>query len=127
MIAPARHPRIDEPVKTRRQIFDHTGRLPSPRTGNGRHHPQSAAGPTFMREPCGLTEAERAALDALLTVDPELHRSRFAWLRDYSESPAPSNILELLNRLEYVRGVEGGPNSGHSAATECRLRAPTIP
>src|SRR4051812_31034135 len=24
-------------------------------------------------------------------------------------------------------GVEGGPNSGHSAATECRLRAPTIP
>src|SRR3954471_14490122 len=51
MIAPARHPRIDEPVETRRQIFDHTGRLPSPRTGNGRHHPQSAAGPTFMREP----------------------------------------------------------------------------
>src|SRR3954462_860477 len=52
MITPARHPRIDEPVETRRQIFDHTGRLPSPRTGNGRHHPQSAAGPTFMREPC---------------------------------------------------------------------------
>jgi hypothetical protein len=38
----------------------------------------------------GLTEAERAAFDALLTVDPELRRSRFAWLRDYSESPAPS-------------------------------------
>src|SRR3954470_2659606 len=52
MIAPARHPRIDEPVETRRQIFDHTARLPSPRTGNGWHHPQSAAGPMFMREPC---------------------------------------------------------------------------
>ena len=51
----------------------------------------------------GLTEAEREALDALLAVDPELRRSRFAWLRDYSESPAPSNIIELLNRLEYVR------------------------
>jgi hypothetical protein len=57
----------------------------------------------------GLTGAERAALDALLTVDPELRRSRFAWLRDYSESPAPSNILELLNRLEYVRGLKIGP------------------
>jgi len=35
----------------------------------------------------GLTEAEREGLDALLAVDPELRRSRFA-LRDYSESPA---------------------------------------
>ena len=31
------------------------------------------------------------------------------WLRDYSESPAPSNILELLNRLEYLRGLKIGP------------------
>jgi TnpA family transposase len=58
----------------------------------------------------GLTGDERAALDALLTVDPELRRSRFAWLRDYSESPAPSNILELLNRLEYVRGLKIDPD-----------------
>jgi hypothetical protein len=58
----------------------------------------------------GLTEAEREALDALLTVDPELRRSRFAWLRDYSESPAPSNIIELLNRLECVRGLKIGPD-----------------
>jgi TnpA family transposase len=57
----------------------------------------------------GLTEAERAALNALLTVDPELRRSRFAWLRDYSESPAPSNILELLSRLEYARGLRIDP------------------
>ena len=34
-----------------------------------------------------------------------MRRSRFAWLRDYPESPAPSNMLELLNRLEYVRGL----------------------
>ena len=40
-----------------------------------------------------------------LTVDPELRRSRFAWLRDYSESPAPSNIVALLDRLEYARGL----------------------
>jgi hypothetical protein len=31
----------------------------------------------------GLTAAERAALEKLLTIDPELRRSRFAWLRDY--------------------------------------------
>ena len=57
----------------------------------------------------GLTEAERAALNALLTVDPELRRSRFAWLRDYSESPAPFNILELLSRLEYARALKIDP------------------
>ena len=53
----------------------------------------------------GLTETERVALEALLTLDPEVHRSRFAWLRDYAESPAPSNMIELLDRLEYVRGL----------------------
>jgi TnpA family transposase len=53
----------------------------------------------------GLTDAERDALESLLTVDPEVHRSRFAWLRDYSESPAPSNIIALLDRLEFVRGL----------------------
>ena len=57
----------------------------------------------------GLTETEREALEALLAVDPDLRRSRFAWLRDYSESPAPSNILELLDRLDYVRGLGIGP------------------
>ena len=54
MIAPACRPRIDKPVKARRQIFNHAAHLPSPRTGNGRHHPQSAAGLTFMREPWDL-------------------------------------------------------------------------
>jgi hypothetical protein len=53
----------------------------------------------------GLTEAARNALDRLLKVDPDLRRSRFAWLRDYSESPAPTNIIALLDRLEYVRGL----------------------
>ena len=27
----------------------------------------------------------------------------FAWLRDHPESPAPSNMIEPLDRLEYVR------------------------
>jgi TnpA family transposase len=57
----------------------------------------------------GLTDSERDALEGLLTVDPEVRRSRFAWLRDYSESPAPSNLIALLDRLEYARGLRIGP------------------
>jgi TnpA family transposase len=53
----------------------------------------------------GLTDAARDALENLLTSDPALRRSRFAWLRDYAESPAPTNLLALLDRLEYVRGL----------------------
>jgi TnpA family transposase len=53
----------------------------------------------------GLTDATREALEKLLTFDPALRRSRFAWLRDYPESPAPTNLLALLDRLEYVRGL----------------------
>ncbi|OYV53855.1 MAG: DDE transposase, partial [Acidiphilium sp. 20-67-58] len=39
---------------------------------------------TFEALATGMSDAERAALTELLTVDPELRRSRFAWLRDYS-------------------------------------------
>src|SRR4051794_19683970 len=53
MIALACYPRIGEPVETRRQTFDHAACLPSPRTGNGWHDPQSAVGSRLMREPCG--------------------------------------------------------------------------
>src|SRR3954467_9641379 len=51
MIALACYPRIGEPVETRRQTFDHAACLPSPRTGNGWHDPQSAVGSRLMREP----------------------------------------------------------------------------
>jgi hypothetical protein len=60
---------------------------------------------TFEALAAGLANTERDTLARLLTVDPELRRSRFAWLRDYSESPAPSNIVALLDRLEYARGL----------------------
>lgn len=53
----------------------------------------------------GLTDANRQALDALLTNDPEVGRSRFTWLRDCPESPAPSNMVDLLERLDYVRSL----------------------
>src|SRR3984885_9656749 len=47
---------------------------------------------TFETLAVGLSDTERDTLVGLLAVDPELRRSRFAWLREYSESPAPSNI-----------------------------------
>jgi len=53
----------------------------------------------------GLTDAAREGLEKLLMLDPAVRRSRFAWLRDYVESPAPTNLLALLDRLEYLRGL----------------------
>ena len=41
----------------------------------------------------GLTDGAREALENLLTIDPAFRRSRFAWLRGYAESPAPTNLL----------------------------------
>ena len=57
----------------------------------------------------GLTHTERAALDGMLVTDPALRRSRFAWLRDAPEAPAPTNMVALLDRLEWVRTVGIGP------------------
>ena len=72
---------------------------------------------TFEAIASGMSESERGALTGLLSVDPELRRSRFAWLRDYSELPAPSNIVALLDRLEYARGL------GIDAARAGRIHA----
>jgi TnpA family transposase len=64
---------------------------------------------TFETLAVGLSDLECDTLTGLLAVDPELRRSRFAWLRDYSESPAPSNIVALLDRVEYARGLKIDP------------------
>ena len=64
----------------------------------------------FERLAEGLEEAERAALDGLLAADPELRgRSRYTWLRDLPESPAPANLVALLDRLDWVRALGVGP------------------
>lgn len=64
----------------------------------------------FARLAEGMGDAERVALDALLVPDPALRgRSRFAWLRDAPEAPGPANILALLDRLDWVRGLDVDP------------------
>jgi hypothetical protein len=66
----------------------------------------------------GLTEAEREGLDALLAVDPELRRSRFAWLRDYSESPAhpptSSSYLTGSNTCEVRKSARSARAGFHA-------------
>jgi TnpA family transposase len=60
----------------------------------------------FARLTEGMDDAERTALDTMLKPDPALRgRSRLAWLRDAPEAPGPGNILALLDRLEWVRGL----------------------
>ena len=62
---------------------------------------------TFEALADDLTDAECEALESLLTVDPEVHRSRFAWLRDYSELPAPSNSSSLCSTGSNTRAALG--------------------
>ena len=65
-----------------------------------------------LAEGLSKSNAAREVLENLLTLDPTLRRSRFAWLRGHSESPAPTNLLALLDRLEYVRGL--GIDAAHA-------------
>jgi hypothetical protein len=65
---------------------------------------------TFHALADGITEAEQIALDGLLVTDPAVRRSRFAWLRDAPEAPAPTNMVALLARLDWVRDVRVAGN-----------------
>jgi hypothetical protein len=60
---------------------------------------------TFEMLAGGLPASVLKVLVDLLVFDPDVRRSRLAWLRDYAESPAPSNVVALLDRLEYVRNL----------------------
>jgi len=57
----------------------------------------------------GLTEGTKKSLDALLEIMPETAITRLSWLRNASQSPAPTNILGLSERIRFLRqlGVEG--------------------
>jgi TnpA family transposase len=51
----------------------------------------------------GFTSERLAALDGLLTVDPVIRQTRFAWLRALPEAPSEKNLLALIERLSFVR------------------------
>ncbi len=57
-----------------------------------------------------LTPDDLAALDGLLAVDPAVRQTRFAWLRTLPEAPSEKNILGLIERLNFVRGIDLAPD-----------------
>jgi len=61
----------------------------------------------------GLTPEQLAAIEQLLTVDPTIRQTRFAWLRALPETPSEKNLLALLERLTFVRAF--GLSSQRSA------------
>jgi uncharacterized protein DUF4158 len=73
---------------------------------------------TFQVLADDLTDAAREALDGLLTLDPAVRRSRFAWLPDYAESPAPSNMIALLDRVDYVPVARAADRRGHRPGSD---------
>ncbi len=57
----------------------------------------------------GLTPEGLATLDGLLTVDPAIRQTRFAWLRALPEAPSEKNLLALRERLNFVRTFDLDP------------------
>jgi hypothetical protein len=51
----------------------------------------------------GLTDETKNSLDALLKIATEMTTTRLTWLRNASQSPAPTNILGLIERVEFLR------------------------
>ena len=60
----------------------------------------------------GLTDETKNSLDALLKIAPEMTTTRLTWLRNASQSPAPTNILGLIERVEFLRklGIDREPS-----------------
>src|SRR5919199_3448099 len=54
-----------------------------------------------------LTSEQRARLDGLLQVDPELRtRTRLSWLREAPELPSAKSLRKVLDRLAYLRALD---------------------
>lgn len=64
---------------------------------------------TFQRVSPLLTPERRAAVDALLVVDPAIRGTRLSWLRTGAAAPTPAAILTEIAKLTYLRelGADG--------------------
>ena len=51
----------------------------------------------------GLSKTTRESLDALLEIAPEMSATKLSWLRNAGQSPAPANILGLIERIAFLR------------------------
>ena len=62
----------------------------------------------------GLSGQTLAALERLVEAGPETVPSRLSWLRTASRSPAARNLLGLIERLDFMRGL-GVPRTRRGA------------
>lgn len=66
---------------------------------------ERAEATTFQQVRPLLLPERRAALDALLVMDPAIRGTRLAWLRAGAVAPTPTAILAELAKLTYLRGL----------------------
>jgi TnpA family transposase len=52
-----------------------------------------------------LSEAQCAAIDALIVKDEDLGMSRLSWLKTLPDAAKPDHVRQLLDRLAFVRGI----------------------
>ncbi len=88
-----------------------------------RHARQQAEQLTHEILTDGIEADKLAALDALLTRRSDPGMTWLAWLRNAPQSPAPRNVLRLLERLDHVRslGLDSARASMIPSATFDRL------
>jgi hypothetical protein len=72
-----------------------------------------------------VTDATKKALDALLEIVPDTATTRLSWLRNASQSPAPSNILGLIDRIKFLRklGIDAERRQAIPSGRSTVLRA----
>jgi TnpA family transposase len=58
----------------------------------------------------GLPKSTIAALESLLVIDDEQSRTPLTWLREWPEAPRQKNLAALVERLQYVRKLDVGPD-----------------
>ena len=69
----------------------------------------------------GLTAAQVTAVEGLLTANPRIGMTRFAWLKAMPTAPKAAHVGELLDRLRLVRGIGLTPETAGRVHEE-RLR-----
>ena len=69
----------------------------------------------------GLSATQIARLEALLTLDPSIGTTPFAWLKAMPMAPKADHVRELLDRLRLIQGI-GLPAEAGTRIHEERLR-----
>lgn len=65
----------------------------------------------------GLSDSAKQDLDALLETMPEGAVSRMTWLRNAGQSPAPKNVVGLIDRLAFMRKLGLDPDKRNAVPT----------